>query len=516
MKERVRLIEIFTGLMILVFCIMFSNPFPVRAANVLRIGIGADADTLNPQESTTATIQNILEFIYDRLYYQNEKAENVPMLVTGKSVSEDGLSWTFKLRKGVRFHDGTPFNAEVMKVNLDRLLDPKTRAPLRFYVGMIDSYDVVDDYTFRVHLKYPYGMLESIFSHTVTCPMSKKAIEESGDLLSTHPVGTGPFKFGEWIKGERIVLVRNDDYYGRKPTLEKIIFRIIPEHATRTAMLRAGDLDMIELPQPPDVPALKSDPDLKVISKPSSRLMFIGFNNQKEILKDKRVRQALNYAVDKETIVKKIMFDTANVLEGPMPAGYFGYYKCGRYAYNPKKAKELLKAANFPMEKTISMITPTGRYAFDKQVAEAVQAYLNDIGLKVELRTYDWPTYNSITRKPVDQNETELFLMGWRNPILDPDILYMAAFHSSAWAPRGMNTLFYKNKEVDRLIEKARISQSPSERKQLYKKTSMILWDDAPMLFLYEPQYIIVYRKNVKGIKVYPMEKFDPVYATVD
>jgi len=506
----------FVGLLVLLLCMVFSNPSPVMAANVLRIGIGVDAESLNPQETTTATIQNICEFMYDRLYYQNAEAENVPMLVADKSVSKDGLIWTFKLRRDVRFHDGTAFNAEAVKASLDRLRHPKTRAPLRFYVGMVDRVEVVDDYTIQIHLKYPYGMLESIFSHTVTCPISQKAIKELGDRLSARPVGTGPFKFGEWVKGERIVLVRNDDYYGRKPTLEKIIFRIVPEHATRTAMLRAGDLDVIESPQPPDVPALQRDPDLKVIGEPSSRIMFIGFNNQKGPFKDKRVRQAFNHMVDKDAIVSKVMFGTADPLEGPMPAGYFGYHRIGQYTYDPDKAKELLRAADFPMDKTVSLITPTGRYAFDKQVAEAVQAYINDIGIKVELRTYDWPTYHAMTRKPVEENETELFLLGWRNPILDPDILYMAALHSRAWAPRGMNTAFYKNPEFDRLIEKARISQSPAERKELYKKVSMVLWDEAPLLFLYEPQYTIAHRKNVKGIEVFPMEKFNPVYATVE
>jgi peptide/nickel transport system substrate-binding protein len=244
--------------------------------------------------------------------------------------------------------------------------------------------------------------------------------------------------------------------------------------------------------------------------------MFMGINNQKGVFKDKTVRQALNYAVDKDAIVKKILFGLADPLEGPMPVRYFGYQKIGKYEYNPKKAKEMLSAAKFPMDQTVSMITPTGRYAFDKQVSEAIQAYLNDIGVKVELRTYDWPTYMAKMRKPVEQNEMELFLMGWRNPILDPDILYMGALHKNAWSPKGMNAGFYSNPEFEKLIEKARMSQIKEERKELYKKAAMVLWEDAPLIFLYEPQYTIVHRKNVKGIEVLPMEKFNPVYATIE
>jgi len=506
---------------ILVFgCMVFWTialmPSQAPAANVLRIGVGIDADSLNPHETTTALIQNICSFMYDTLFEQNEKGDFVPLLATEKSISKGGLTWTFKLRRGVKFHDGAPFNSEAVKAGLDRLLDPKIRAPLRFYAGMISKVEVVDDYTVRIHLKYPYAMLDSVFTQMVSAPFSPKAIKEIGDKLSVQPVGTGPFRFGEWVKGERIVLVRNDDYYGKKPTLERIIFRIIPDHSTRTAMLRAGDLDMIDIPQPPDVATLEKDPNLKVLHEPSSRIVFIGINNQKEIFKDKRVRQALNYAVDKDLISKKIQFGLANVVEGPMPVSYFGYHKMGKYEYNPKKAKELLTAAKFPMDTKVSLITPTGRYAFDKQVAEAVQAYLNDIGLQVELRTYDWPTYMAMIMKPPEQSEVQLFLMGWRNPILDPDFLYMGALHSAAWPPKGMNSAYYKNPEFEKLIEEGRATQDPNKRKDIYKRAAAVLWDDAPLIFLYEPTYTIAHRKNVKGIKLYPFEKFDPVYATVE
>lgn len=498
-----------------IFAIIFTPPH-AKAANVLRVGIGIDADSLNPHETVTTLIQNICELMYDTLYSQNEAGELVAKLATERSISKDGLVWTFKLRKGVNFHDGTPFTAEAVKAGLDRVRDPKIRAPLRFYTAMIDKVEVVDDYTVRILLKHPYAPLEWVFTQMVAAPFSPKAIRELGEKLSAQPVGTGPFKFGEWVKGERIVLVRNEGYYGKIPSLERIIFRIVPEHGTRTAMLRAGDLDMIVSPQPPDVAALEADPNLKVVNAPNSRIMFVGINTQKELLRDKRVRQALNYAVDKDAIVKKIMLGLAEVQEGPMPSCFFGYHKIGKYEYNPQKAKELLAAAKFPMDTKISLITPTGRYTFDKQVAEAVQAYLIDLGLRVELRTYDWPTYMAITFKPVEQNEVQLFLMGWGTTVLDPDFMLMGALHSSAWAPNGMNTVFYKNLEVDKLFEEAQVSQDPNKRKELYKKASTIIWDEAPMIFLYEPKFTVAYRKNAKGIVVLPVEKFNPVYATVE
>ena len=507
------------GIIVLVGLIssaIFVLPHSAVAASVLRIGIGIDADSLNPHEQTTTLIQNICDFMYDTLFYQNEKGEAIPMLATEKSVSRDGLVWTFKLRRGVKFHDGIPFTAEAVKMSLDQALDPKTKAPLRFIITMIDHVEVVDDYTARIHLKYPYAPLDLALSVTISAPFSPKAIRELGDRLAVQPVGTGPFKLGEWVKGERIVLVRNEDYYGKKPTLEKIVFTIVPEHGTRTAMIRAGDLDMIILPQPPDVAALEKDPNLKVINAPSTRYLFMGMNNQKEIFKDKRVRQALNYAVDKEAIVKKILFGLADVADAPMPSSCFGYSRIGEYAYNPAKAKELLRAAKFPMETKISMITPTGRYTFDKQVSEAIQAYLADIGLKVDLRTYDWPTYMAMMLKPLEQSELELFLLGWGPIILDADMMLYGQLHTSVWPPKGLGSAFYKNPAVDKLIEEARMAQDPNKRKEIYKKASAIIWDDAPWIFLYVQKYTIVHRKNLKGLVILPNEKFNPVYATVE
>ena len=491
-------------------------PHQALAAKELRIGIGIDADSLNPHEQTTTLIQNICDFMYDTLFYQNEQAKVVPMLATEKSVSKDGLVWTFKLRHGVKFHDGTPFTAEAVKAGLDRALDPKLKVPLRFMITMIDRVEVVDDYTVKIHLKYPYAPLDYVLSATISAPFSPKAVKELGDKLAVQPVGTGPYKLGEWVKGERIVLVRNDNYYGKKPTLDRIVFTVVPEHGTRTAMIRSGDLDMIVLPQPPDVAAMEKDPNLKVINAPSTRYLFMGINNQKDIFKDKRVRQALNYAVDKDTIVKKVLFSLADVAEGPMPESLFGYYKVGKYEYNPKKAKELLAAAKFPMDRKISMITPTGRYTFDRQVSEAIQAYLTDIGLNVELRTYDWPTYIAMIYKHIEQSETELFLLGWGPIILDADFMLYGQFHSSVLPPKGMGSAFYSNPEADKLFDEGRMAQDPAKRKEIYKKASLLLWDDAPWIWLYVQKYTVVHRKNIKGIVVLPMEKFNPIYATIE
>lgn len=511
-----KMVRGFFVLMVVMMCTIAFMPHRAWTANVLRIGIGIDADSLNPLDQTTTLVQNICDFIYDPLFYENEKGELEPRLATSRSVSKDGLVYTIKLRKGVKFHDGTPFNAEAAKVFFDRALDPKIRVPLRANFNMMEKVEVVDEYTIKIYVKNPFAPFEKVLGISVLGPISPKAIREAPDKLATQPVGTGPFKLEEWVKGERIVLVRNENYYGKKPSLEKVIFRIVPEHGTRTAMIRAGDLDMITLPQPPDIPILEKDPNLTVVKVPSTRFIFMAINNSKEIYKDKRVRQAFNYAVDKDAIVNKILFGLAEVAEGPTPPSHFGYHKTGKYPYDPQKAKELLASAKFPMDTKIQMMTPTGRYAFDKQVSEAIQAYLNDIGLQVELRTYDWPTYIGMITKGPEQNETQLFFLGWGTVIQDADFQFFPQFHSSQWPPTALAECFYKNPEVDKLIEDARKAQDPKQRKELYKKASLLIWDDAPMIFLYVQKYTVVYRKNVKGIVVNAVEKFNGIYAKVE
>lgn len=329
-------------------------------------------------------------------------------------------------------------------------------------------------------------------------------------------MGAGPYKLEKWIKGDRIVLVRNDLYYGPKPTVKRLIFKIVPEAATRESMLRAGQIDACYKPSPANVAALKADPNITVEMPLDTRTIFMGMNCQKGPTKNKLVRQAFNYAVDKRAIVKKILFDTAVPMDGPVSPVLFGYHRMAKqYDYNPKKAKELLKKANFDFSQTIHMRTPHGRYLFDKQVSEAIQAYLQALGVKVELRTYDWPTYIAGLLKPLDKTELQLFLLGWGPLILDADMALFGQFHSSVHPPKGLGSSFYKNPEYDRIVEATRLEQDPKKRLALFKKASEIVWDDAPWIWLHVEKFVFAYRSNLKGIVVTSTEKFYPTYVTM-
>jgi len=509
--------RIFKGLVFVsVLLALFSTGTTVQAQiPELVIGIGVDADTLNPQEQTTSLFINMTELIYDTLLYENPEGKLEPRLASKVDVSKDGLTYTLHLRKDVKFSDGTPFDAKTMKLTVDRALDPKMRVPQRYLVNMIKESKVVDDYTIDLVLSYPFTPFMPTLSNFVLSPISPAAIQKYGEDVRQNPVGAGPYVLKEWVKGDRIVFTRNETYYGKKPTVEKLTFKIVPETATREAMLRAGQIDICYKPSPANVAALKSDANIKVDMPLDTRTIFMGLNYQKGVTKNKLVRQAFNYAVDKNAIVKKILFDTAVKMEGPCSPILFGYHKMEKqWDYNPDKAKQLLKEANFDFNQTVNMRTPQGRYLFDTQVSEAVQAYLQAIGVKAELRTYDWPTYVAGLLKPIDQSELEVFLLGWGPMIMDADTALYGQFHTSVNPPKGLGAAFYSNPVFDKAIEATRIEQDPKKRLELFKKAEEIVWDDCPWIWLHVEKFVIAYRSNIKGLVVTPTEKFYPTYVT--
>jgi peptide/nickel transport system substrate-binding protein len=516
--EAKRIFNLFFVSMLVVIIILVLTPLQSWGQiKELRVGIGIDADTLNPQEHTTTLCQNLSDLIQDTYFFQTPDNKMEPRLATKYEVSKDGLTYTLYLRKDVKFSDGTPFNAKAAKLTFDRMLDPKMKVPLRFAVAMIKEVKIVDDYTIRIELKYPFAPFGPTLSMTIVSPISPAAIEKYGENVRQTPVGAGPYILKEWVKGDRIVMIRNENYYGKKPTVERLTFKIIPEDATREAMLRSGQIDVCYKPLPSNVAALKADPNITVDMPQDTRTIFMGLNCQKGVTRNKLVRQAFNYAVDKKAICSKILFDTAVPMEGPVSSILFGFQKmANQYEYNPDKAKELLKKANFDFNQTVNMRTPQGRYLFDKQVSEAVQAYLQAIGVKTELRTYDWPTYMAGMLKPIEQTELEVFLLGWGPLVLDADMGLYGQFHSSVNPPKGLGSAFYNNPEYDKLMDASRHEQNPKKRLELLKKASEMVWDDAPWIWLHVEKFVIAYSKKIKGMVVTSTEKFYPTYIKME
>jgi len=512
--------RLFSLFSVFVISVLFLSLFSVsalfgRSADELRLAIGIDPDTLDPIKITTTLPGNITDFVCERLVRVNKEGEVVPLLAEEWSKSADGLEWTFKLREGVTFHDGTPLDAEVVKFTFDRLMNPEIAVPQRSDLGPLEKAEVVSKYEIKLVLGKPYGPFLRSLATTLAAIVSPKAVEESDQKFANHPVGTGPYEFKNWAKGKAIVLEKNDDYWGEGPNFQSLKFNIVTEVATREMMLRSGDVDIAYMPPAPDIPSLRRDPDIEVKSIPSTRMMYVFLHTKEKPTSNKKVRQAINYAIDKEAIVEKILMDQGEPVTAPIPSSFFGYHRIGSYEYDPEKAEELLAEAGYAdAEIKLKFLHPSGRYMLDKKVAQAIQSYLNDVGIKVELMTMDWPSVIKHIMIPLEEDPPQdMEFLGWGPAVLDAHFTLYSLFHSSQQPPSIANTGFYGNEKVDQLLDEALSETDTAKRKELYKQACEIIWEEAPIIFLYTQNFVLAYDSDLEGITMFPTEKFDVVDA---
>ena len=481
--------------------LMLKPPVP----RVLVYAYGAEAVSIDCQDMTDNPSETICLHVYDNLVRFNEKMETVPGLAESWKVSEDRKTWTFHLRRGVKFHDGTPFDAKVVKFSFDRIRDPKLALKRRGLYIMITSVEVLDEYTVTITTEVPFGALLSHLAHPAGGIVSPKAVEKWGKDYGEHPVGTGPYKFVEWVRGERLVLERFDEYWGGRPKLDKILFKPVREDAARVMMLETGEADVVQRVPAHEVERLKAKKDIEIRIEPSNRIIYIAMNNFKKPFKDVRVRQALNYAIDKKAIVEKLLLGYAQPADSCIAKGTWGYTPTKYYEYNPALAKRLLAEAGYPDGFKATLWTPHGRYFMDKQVAEAVQSYLRAVGVEVELVVWEWAAYLAAIRKPPEEAGWEMCLIGWAPSTADADWHLRPLFHSGSWPPRLSNYAFYKNEKVDELIMRGWSTDS-KVRLEAYKEAQRIIVDEAPWVFIHFEWQITGIKKELHGITVLATE----------
>ncbi len=510
MKNRILVLSVVMLLALSLVAVGCPRPVvdPVPIPQRLIIAMGVEPEALDTIRMSSAPAAMVSEHITQPLVYLGVDGAVRPLLAESWVASPDALVWTLRLRQGVKFHDGTPFNAEAVKFNLDRFLDPASRAPFRFLIAAIAEVEVAGEYSVKLHLHKPFAPMMAHLSHSFIGMLSPTAVKAlPAGALVEHPVGTGPFKIAEWLRGERIVLERNEGYWGEATKLDKVTFRFVPEAGARVAMVEAGDAHATMFVPPMDVPRLKADPAIDVVHQTSVRVIYIGFNVLIEPFDDVRVRQALNYAVDKEAIVRYILGGAGRVSDAPMVPAVFGHYAAGPYEYNPGKARQLLAEAGFPDGFKTVLYHPTGRYMKDVAVTEAVQAMLRKVGVEAELRTMEWAAYLAYLRRPPGEAVHPMYLIGWGTPTLDADYSLFPLLHSSQWPPVGWALSFYKNVDVDGLLEEARITVDLDKRRALYKEAIELIWYDAPWIFLHDELQINIVRKGVHGLIHCPLER---------
>ncbi|MDA8109936.1 MAG: ABC transporter substrate-binding protein [Betaproteobacteria bacterium] len=487
-----------------------SMPAPSPNAT-LTIGIGVDLDTVDPAQQTTTTVQNVIDYGLQTLVAFDTQGKIEPLLATSWATSKDGLTLTFQLRRGVKFQDGTPFNADAVVFCLDRLISGKVRVPIGAGFKSMKSIEAVNPTTVAIHLKHPDPNLVPNLTTTMASIFSPTSATKDGNTPTNivHPVGTGPYQFTRWSKGSEVVYTRVDDYWGPKPYYKTVDFKIIPEANSREAGLLAGQLDVVMNPPVTDLTSLSSNPAVKVLKAPSDRAVFIAINTAKPPFNNEKVRQALNYAVDKDAIIKNVMFDSVNLMDSPFPSSLSGYCKVGAYRYDPDKARQLLAEAGVKNLK-ITLGSPTGRYIQDIQFAQAISGYLRKVGIDADVRTMDWPSYvSAILNK---NGPFDLHMLGWAPGALDGQT-QLQMFTTDTIPPKGLNSSFFSDPTVDKLASEAGLNLDEKTRNQQLCRIQKEVWQQAPWIFLWSQTLILAYNSKITGVSYLPNEKFETMGA---
>jgi len=459
--------------------------------DVLIVGQIAEPQALDPAAVTAVNDFRILMNMYDGLVrYKDGTLEVEPALASEWSISEDGTVYTFTLREGVTFHDGSAFDAEAVKFNFDRMLDEEHPYhdtgpfPLAFFFSAVQDVAVIDAQTVQFTLNAPYAPFLTNLAYPTGLIVSPAAVREHGADFGRNPSGTGAFTFDEWRSNEAVVVQANPDYWDGAPELQTVVFRPITDANTRTAEMLAGGIDlMVEVP-PVALSEFQGDA-FSVHEQAGPHVWFLILNAKEGPFADVRVRQAANYAVNKQAIVDDVLEGTAEVAAGPIPPAFAWAYneELAPYPYDPDRARELIAEAGAEGSELTFYVTEGGSGMLDPvAMGTAIQADLQAVGFDVTIETYEWNTFLGNVN-PGLKGKADMAEMAWMTN--DPDTLPFLALRTEAWPDQGgFNSGYYSNPEVDALLEAARVETDQDERARLYQEMQVIVHEDAPWVFV--------------------------------
>ena len=486
-------------------------PAGAQPAGTLIVALVAEPVNLDPPQVTDLNSLRVSRRVVETLVaFADESTQIVPGLAESWTISKDGLQYTFKLRRGIKFHDGTPFNAEAVKFSIERQFNAEHPANklgkypfANYFFGNVKAVEAMDESTVRFVLKEPRASFLAVLTAGAASIASPTAVMKWGADYPSNPVGTGPFKFASWQRGQQVVLEKNPDYWRGAPKFDRVVYRSIVEDQARLTELLTGAVDVIVGVPPDFVGQLASSPKANLMKQVGAHVWYLGINNQKKPFDDKRVRQALNYAVNKDAIVNDVLKGTGSPSSGPVLPGTWGAEPALRaYPYDPARAKKLLAEAGYPNGFTTTMWVPESGSGMQSPVAMAtvMQSNLKAVGVNVTLQTMEWGAFLAKLRS----KEQDLFALSWMAGSEDPDMVMYPLLHSSQWTPNGPNRALYKNDRFDDLLHQARQSTDQAKRAQLYREAQKILVEDAPWVFVDHEVQIAATSKRVQGLKLHP------------
>jgi peptide/nickel transport system substrate-binding protein len=495
MKARVMRSLLFVVSMVVVLAVCGGAAHAARVAEQLIVLTGTDASTFDPHFSTDSATELFNKNMYGNLTRFNVEMQIEPNLALSWSTSDDGLQWTFNLRPGVTFHDGTKFTAHDVKASFERILDPGTGSPRRSVLIAIREVEVKDDLTVVLHTHRPAGALLQQLAHPVGAIISRAALETYGRDLARNPVGSGPFRFREWRLGEEIVMERFEDYHGGAPMVQTVRFRVVPEDSVRAMLLQAGQADIALWLPVSEVKRLSGYDFIESLEVVSVMTHYYALNCTRPGLDDVRVRKALNYALDMDLIVDHILEGQGEVADAPLSKLTWGYSPIRKYPYDLEKAKALLAEAGYPDGIEFVLWHSVGRYLMDVQINENVQAQWALAGINVRLRPWEFQALMQAVMEGVH----DMVYLGWSPSTGDADQALYATLHGSQWVPQS-NRALYRNDRVDYLLDAARIEINPVARHEMYREAMTIIKEEAPWVFMFWPVQVLMHRDNIDGL----------------
>jgi len=476
-------------------------------------GTIGEASTLIPVLATDSASHAVAGQIYNGLVKYDKNLNIVGDLADSFDISPDGLEITFHLHRGVKWHDGAPFTSRDVLYTYRVIIDPKTPTAYSEDFKQVKNVSAPDDRTVRVTYATPFAPALASWGTSILPAHLLEGKDITKSPLARNPVGTGPYRFKEWVTGQKIVLESNHDYFEGRPFIDRYIYRIIPDTSTMYMELKAGAIDLMTL-TPVQYARQTTTPEFRSrfnkYRYPSSGYVYMGYNLRHPLFKDKRIRQALTAAIDKDELIHGVLFGMGQKACGPIVPGRWAYNPHIKdIAYDPRHAADLLAQAGWREKNADGILVKDGKpFSFtiltnqgNQQrllTAQIIQQRLRFVGIDVKIRIVEWATF---LKEFVDKGNFEVVMLGWSTS-QDPDMYDV--WHSSKTNPGELNFIGYKNPEVDRLLVEGRSTFDIEKRKRAYYRIQEILADEQPYTFLYVPDALPVVSSRIRGVEPAP------------
>ncbi|MFQ5854072.1 MAG: ABC transporter substrate-binding protein [Anaerolineae bacterium] len=479
-----------------------------RRGGTVRVGLATGFENLDPMVSSAWSDRVAAHAIYDPLVDLDENLNIVPMLAKSWEISDDGRTYTFHLQEGVKFHDGTDFNAEAVKFNFENILDPDVQSTQRADMSVIESMEAIDEHTIAITLKHPFAPFLSVLTDRAGMIRSPAAVQKFGEDYTRNPVGTGPFKLGEWVKDDHLTVERNENYWREGlPYLDRVVFRVIPDSTARLTALRTGDIDILDEVAPKDIATLKRDQNLVYREVPGLGFEMIRINTTAPPFDNVACRQALAYAIDREALLQSVFFSTGAEGRGSVPPTSWAWSEGVKgIDYDPDMVRQKLEECGKPDGYDFEMII--WQRPLDQTLGQAVQAMAGDFGINVKLTTMEVAA--GFARIRADDFQAG---QSWWSGRVDPDGNLYRHFHSSA-IEGGNNFMNFSHDEIDELLEAQREVANPEERKKIIAEAEQMIIDQVPMVFYHFIPIVRAHSQRMQDYVQQPdgMMRFETVW----